>query len=186
MRPLSVNQRSLYRVGAARTKGCANPVRIWPNITTPKVPWPARVPAYRIQFPISSRPDDHSMDSFGPRWRVHIVNLVESQELSIYGLKRSRSYTYGEATTKANKNPVDNQLIVVSLTLKYVAAVADTGANVNHCIILLALSQSKTIPLTSFIECIVLSRGKVRSKLTSQLTTMFKSANCNSPHHLLL
>lgn len=35
MRPRDVNHRSLYRVGAARTNGCASPPRIWPNITTP-------------------------------------------------------------------------------------------------------------------------------------------------------
>ena len=34
-RPLSENQRLEKRVGAARTKGCAKPMRIWPNITTP-------------------------------------------------------------------------------------------------------------------------------------------------------
>lgn len=34
-RPRSVNHRSEYRVGAARTKGWAKPMRIWPNMTTP-------------------------------------------------------------------------------------------------------------------------------------------------------
>jgi hypothetical protein len=35
VRPLSENQSSLYRVGAQRQKGCANPIRIWPNIASP-------------------------------------------------------------------------------------------------------------------------------------------------------
>lgn len=34
VRPLSENQSSLYRVGAQRQKGCANPIRIWPNIAS--------------------------------------------------------------------------------------------------------------------------------------------------------
>ena len=44
-RPRSVNHISEYLVGAASTKGCASPVKIWPNMTTPKVPPLARVPA---------------------------------------------------------------------------------------------------------------------------------------------
>ena len=33
-RPAGVNQRSEYRVGAESTNGCANPMRIWPSMTT--------------------------------------------------------------------------------------------------------------------------------------------------------
>jgi hypothetical protein len=44
-RPLSENQRLLYLVGALRTNGCAKPMMICPNITTPKWPPVARVPA---------------------------------------------------------------------------------------------------------------------------------------------
>lgn len=45
VRPLSENQTSLYRVGAHRQKGCASPIRIWPNMTSPKTPPSALVPA---------------------------------------------------------------------------------------------------------------------------------------------
>lgn len=45
MRPRSVNQRSLYLVGALRQKGCAKPVRIWPNMATPYMPPWAFAPA---------------------------------------------------------------------------------------------------------------------------------------------
>lgn len=69
-RPLSVNQTSLYLVGAASTNGCASPVRIWPNMTTPKIPPWAREPAYRIQLPRNKRTEDQMMESLGPRWRV--------------------------------------------------------------------------------------------------------------------
>ena len=55
VRPLSENQRSLYRVGALRQNGCASPMRICPNMATPKLPPRALVPAYRIQFPARRR-----------------------------------------------------------------------------------------------------------------------------------
>lgn len=45
VRPLSENQRSLYRVGAQRQKGCASPMRICPNMARPKMPPFALVPA---------------------------------------------------------------------------------------------------------------------------------------------
>jgi N-acetylglutamate synthase/N-acetylornithine aminotransferase len=66
-RPRSVNHISEYRVGAARTKGCARPVMICPNMTTPKVPPEARVPAYRTQLPTRSRPEAHRILSLGLR-----------------------------------------------------------------------------------------------------------------------
>lgn len=53
VRPRSENHRSLYRVGAHKQKGCARPIRIWPNMTSPKIPPLALAPAYRSQFPIS-------------------------------------------------------------------------------------------------------------------------------------
>lgn len=43
-RPRSVNHRSEYLVGAARTKGWAKPMRSWPNMTTPKLGGSARTP----------------------------------------------------------------------------------------------------------------------------------------------
>jgi hypothetical protein len=66
-RPPSVNHISLYRVGAASTNGCAKPVNICPNMTTPKCPPEARVPAYRIQLPSNSSTDAARMLSLGPR-----------------------------------------------------------------------------------------------------------------------
>lgn len=45
VRPLSENQRSLYRVGAHRQKGCASPIRNCPNMASPKMPPSALVPA---------------------------------------------------------------------------------------------------------------------------------------------
>ena len=53
VRPLSENQSSLYRVGAQRQKGCANPMMIWPSIASPKMPPLALVPAYLSQLPTS-------------------------------------------------------------------------------------------------------------------------------------
>lgn len=44
-RPEGVNQMSEYRVGAERTKGCARPRRIWPNMVRPKLGGEVRVPA---------------------------------------------------------------------------------------------------------------------------------------------
>ena len=44
-RPEGVNQRSEYRVGAERTKGCARPIRNCPNIVRPKLGGEVRVPA---------------------------------------------------------------------------------------------------------------------------------------------
>ena len=44
-RPEGVNQMSEYRVGAERTKGCAKPMRICPNIVRPKLGGEVRVPA---------------------------------------------------------------------------------------------------------------------------------------------
>lgn len=66
-RPDSVNHMSLYRVGAANTNGCARPVRIWPAMTTPKMPPFATVPAYLIQLPARSKTEAAMMDGLGPR-----------------------------------------------------------------------------------------------------------------------
>lgn len=54
--------------------------------------------------------------------------------------------TYGEMTINANRNPVLSQLIAVSETLKYSAAVAETGANVNHY---KDISKQISIPILS-------------------------------------
>lgn len=43
-------------------------------------------------------------------------------------------YTYGLITINAKKNPVLNQLIAVSETVKYWAEVVETGAKVSHFI----------------------------------------------------
>lgn len=43
-RPRLVNHRSEYLVGAASTKGWEKPMRIWPNMTTPKLGVGARLP----------------------------------------------------------------------------------------------------------------------------------------------
>lgn len=45
VRPFSENHKSLYLVGAARAKGCARPSNNCPNITKPKMPLSALVPA---------------------------------------------------------------------------------------------------------------------------------------------
>ena len=44
-RPRLVNHMSEYLVGAARTKGWAKPMRIWPNMTAPKLWGEAMTPA---------------------------------------------------------------------------------------------------------------------------------------------
>lgn len=76
VRPRSENHRSLYRVGALRQNGCAKPMRIWPNMATPKTPPRARVPAYRIQLPTSKKADVVMMAGFGPPLlRVKIATL---------------------------------------------------------------------------------------------------------------
>ena len=65
--PRFVNQRSEYLVGAARTNGCARPVRICPNITPPKLPCvPDFVAPYLIQLPRRIRTDAIIMDHLGP------------------------------------------------------------------------------------------------------------------------
>jgi hypothetical protein len=54
-------------VGAARTNGCANPHRIWPNMTPPKFPWdPALVAPYLIQLPTNIRTEAVTIDALGP------------------------------------------------------------------------------------------------------------------------
>lgn len=70
MRPLSVNHMSLYLVGAASTKGCASPVRIWPTMTTSIIPPFATVPAYLTQFPARSRIEAAIIDGLGPRCKT--------------------------------------------------------------------------------------------------------------------
>lgn len=99
-------------MGAARTKGCDNPVKIWPNMTTPYIPPDARVPAYLIQLPSRRRAEETIIDCFGPWFSVHI--------------------TRGEIAMKEKRNAVLSQLIAVSDTLKYFALEAETGANVNQ------------------------------------------------------
>ena len=71
MRPRSENHRSLYLVGALRQKGWAKPVRICPNMVSPKIPPCAFAPAYRIQLPTRSKAEVVIMDGLGPPlWRV--------------------------------------------------------------------------------------------------------------------
>src|SRR5689334_20033798 len=67
-RPRVVNHISEYRDGAQRTKAWANPVRIWPNMTTPRIPPDEECePAKRIQLPTKMRAAEVMMESFGPR-----------------------------------------------------------------------------------------------------------------------
>lgn len=134
MRPSSVNQSSLYRVGAARTKGCAcgsqhllrdvsshvltNPINICPNMTTPKMPPVdpfdlALVPAYLIQFPTSISALQATVAGFGPPlFSTHI--------------------TAGAATTKAKRKPVLSQFTADRETPNHSAVVDETGANVSQ------------------------------------------------------
>ena len=76
-------------------------------MTTPKAL--DRVPPYFIQLPTSSRQAAIMIESFGPcLFNAHDVD--------------------GVATTKANKNEVETQLMTLSEVSKYWAAVFDTGA----------------------------------------------------------
>lgn len=76
VRPRSENQISLYLVGAVNTNGCANPIRIWPNMATPNMPPSALVPPYRIQFPTKSSTAEVIIEGLGPPlFNVHITNL---------------------------------------------------------------------------------------------------------------
>lgn len=76
VRPWSENQRSLYRVGALKQNGCASPMRICPNMATPKMPPFALVPAYRIQLPTRRRVEVVMMAGLGPPLlRVKITTL---------------------------------------------------------------------------------------------------------------
>ena len=119
---MSENHRLLYLVGAARTKGCAMPIRICPNMTTPKWPPVARVPAYLTKLPTSNSKLATKIDVFGPPlFKVHM--------------------TSGDAATKANRKPVLNQLIALSLTPKYSADVVDTAAKVSQSQLTTRLSR---------------------------------------------
>lgn len=109
--PAPVNHKSLYRVGAAKTKGCESPVRIHPNITAPK--FLVLVPPYLIQFPASSRIEAIRMAGLGPPLcRVYI--------------------TAGAATTKANRKVVLSQLMMAGVVSKYCADVVDIAEKVSH------------------------------------------------------
>lgn len=80
VRPRSENQSSLYRVGAQRQKGCAKPMRIWPNIASPKIPPFAFVPAYLSQLPTSSRAAVTTMACFGPPlFKIQMTRLYCGQ-----------------------------------------------------------------------------------------------------------
>ncbi len=102
--PFSVNHKSLYLVGAESTNGCASPMSICPNITTPYIPPPplssrALDPAYLIQFPTRMSPLATTIAGFGPpRFNVHI--------------------TAGVATKKAKRKAVLSQFMAVSDTSK--------------------------------------------------------------------
>lgn len=114
VRPLSENQSSLYRVGAQRQKGCANPIRIWPNIASPKMPPFALVPAYLSQFPTSSSAAVVMIAGFGPPlFRIQMTRLVIwlmiakawkgcSFHFSVFFL-RDFIFTYGLTTQKAKR-----------------------------------------------------------------------------------
>lgn len=97
--PRFVNHKSEYRDGAESTKGCANPIKICPNIRPPKFPcFPAFVAPYLIQLPIRSRTEEIMMAVFGPpRWSVKT--------------------TTGDATTNEKRNAVLIQLMLEDVTL---------------------------------------------------------------------
>ena len=64
-RPRFVNHRSEYLVGAARMKGCANPMMISPAMAWAMLPPLAFVaPAYRIQLPMRMRTAATMNESF--------------------------------------------------------------------------------------------------------------------------
>lgn len=90
MRPRSENHRSLYLVGALRQNGCASPMRIWPNMARPNMPPFALVPAYRIQFPTSTRMDVVMMAGLGPPlFRVSMTSLDCLIEVNLQSLTYS-------------------------------------------------------------------------------------------------
>lgn len=92
---------SEYRVGAARANGCASPVRIWPNITTPKLPPSGSTlcdPAKRTQLPTRTRAAEVMMEGLGPRWRTLM--------------------TTGAMKAKESIKAVESQFMVVWLTRK--------------------------------------------------------------------
>ena len=110
-RPVSENQRLEYLVGAAKTKGCDRPTRIWPNMRTPNLGGLQAVPAYRIQLPSSTRTLETTSETFGPpRLRVQM--------------------TTGAAGTQAKRQAVDSQLMVGMSVSKKRAAVDEMGAKV--------------------------------------------------------
>lgn len=86
VRPSSENHRSLYRVGAHKQKGCAKPMRIWPNIVRPKMPPFALVPAYRSQFPTRRRDAVTMMAGFGPPlFKTQMTNLSQQCKRGVVG-----------------------------------------------------------------------------------------------------
>ena len=104
--PLSVNHKSLYRVGAASTNGWASPTSTWPKYTTPSVL--VFVPAYLIQLPTSKSMEAMMMACLGPVWRT----------------RRAK----GAPTRKEKRKVVAIQFMAVRLVSKYSAEVVDTGA----------------------------------------------------------
>ena len=107
VRPAGLNQRLEYVVGAESTKGCAKPMRSWPSITTPNVF--ERVPPYLTQLPTRRRQAAIVMEILGPcLWSAQNVN--------------------GVAATNAKRKAVESQLMMLSVVLKYVATVSETGA----------------------------------------------------------
>lgn len=114
VRPLSENQSSLYRVGAQRQKGCANPIRIWPNIASPNMPPFALVPAYLSQFPTSRSVAVVIIAGLGPPlFRIQITMLgiwlvngdTWSGGLSCFSCFSKRRFlsTYGLTAQKAKR-----------------------------------------------------------------------------------
>lgn len=69
-RPRFVNHRSEYLVGAASTNGWEKPIRICPNMTTPKLGGEALLPPYRIQLPHRMSTEEVIIDGLGPQWRT--------------------------------------------------------------------------------------------------------------------
>ena len=83
IRPFSENHISLNRVGAARTKGCPKPIKIWPVMTTTYCC--VRAPTYRIQLPAKIRMAANKMAGLGPLFRMKMAALQAKSSATMLG-----------------------------------------------------------------------------------------------------
>lgn len=112
VRPRSENHWSLYRVGAHRQNGCANPMRICPNMARPKMPPFAFVPAYRSQFPTSRSAAVEMIAGLGPPlFNIQMTNLEQISAISRLGQLQVLSRACDtECKQIAGAHPVDRVL----------------------------------------------------------------------------